>query len=153
MNPADPAAPTAGAAPMATAAAGSVLIVDDQLAFRRAAATLVRLVARGAYVREVVTGEDAVAAVDESSAREQGFDAAIMDINLPGISGIEATRAITRRHPGIKVLLVSTYAAADLPTDAATCGAVGYLRKEDITPELLRQLTGLGEGVPGGRPR
>jgi DNA-binding NarL/FixJ family response regulator len=65
-----------------------------------------------------------------------------MDINLPGISGIEATRLITAAHPAMRVVLMSTYQADDLPADAADCGASAYVRKEDLTPRVLRELIG-----------
>ena len=58
----------------------------------------------------------------------------LMDINLPGINGIEATRRITAAHPEAVVMLLSTYRAADLPTDAGTCGAAAYVHKEEFGP-------------------
>jgi DNA-binding NarL/FixJ family response regulator len=63
-----------------------------------------------------------------------------MDINLPGISGIEATRRIVAADPQTLVVLLSTYAHADLPGDARDCGAAGYVRKDDLTPRLLRSM-------------
>jgi DNA-binding NarL/FixJ family response regulator len=110
-----------------------VLIVDDQPPFRAAARTLVTLLAGWHVVAEVGTGEDAVAAVDASPP-----GVVLMDINLPGISGIEATRRIVTAHPEVRVVLLSTYQAADLPADALDCGAVAYARKEDLTPRVLR---------------
>ncbi|MCW0214889.1 MAG: response regulator, partial [Pseudonocardia sp.] len=64
----------------------------------------------------------------------------LMDINLPGISGIEATRRILAAEPGTTVVLLSTYAVDDLPPDATDCGAVAYIHKEDLTPARLRDL-------------
>jgi DNA-binding NarL/FixJ family response regulator len=63
-----------------------------------------------------------------------------MDINLPGMSGIEATRRIVAARPDVAVVLLSTYQADDLPADARHCGAAGYVRKEDLTPQVLRQI-------------
>jgi two-component system, NarL family, invasion response regulator UvrY len=63
----------------------------------------------------------------------------LMDINLPGINGIEATRQIVAANPDIKVILLSTYRADDLPADAATCGAARYVHKEDFGPAVLRE--------------
>lgn len=112
-----------------------VLIVDDQSPFRAAARTLVSLLKGWQVVAEAETGEQAVAA-----AAASGADLVLMDINLPGISGIEATRRILAARPAVRVLLVSTYRGEDLPADALSCGAVGYARKEDLTPALLRGL-------------
>jgi CheY-like chemotaxis protein len=64
-----------------------------------------------------------------------------MDISLPGISGIEATRRILATEPGTTVVLLSTYAVDDLPADATECGVAAYLHKEDLTPARLRALT------------
>jgi DNA-binding NarL/FixJ family response regulator len=63
-----------------------------------------------------------------------------MDINLPGISGIEATRQIVDASPHTRVVLLSTYQRADLPVDALSCGAVAYVHKEDLTPRVLRDV-------------
>ena len=112
-----------------------VLIVDDQPPFRAVVRTLVSLLKGWRVVGEVATGEDAVAAASAVDPR-----VVLMDINLPGISGIEATRKIVESGPLIRVLLLSTYAAADLPADALSCGAVGYVRKEDLSPQVLRDL-------------
>jgi two-component system invasion response regulator UvrY len=63
----------------------------------------------------------------------------LMDINLPGISGLEATRKIVDDHPGTIVILLSTYTRDDLPEDARACGAVRYVHKEDFSPLILRE--------------
>jgi two-component system invasion response regulator UvrY len=65
----------------------------------------------------------------------------LMDINLPGISGIEATRRLTTDQPGVTVLLVSTYSADDLPDEARSCGARAYVHKADLTPSVLTAVT------------
>ena len=117
------------------AATVRVVIVDDQPPFRAAARTVVSLLKGWEVVAEVDNGEDAVTAVDQTDPI-----VVLMDINLPGISGIEATRRITAAHPTTRVVLMSTYQADDLPADAAACGASAYVRKEDLTPRVLREL-------------
>jgi DNA-binding NarL/FixJ family response regulator len=112
-----------------------VLIVDDQPPFRAVARTLVSLLKGWHVVGEVATGEDAVLAVGATSP-----GIVLMDINLPGISGIEATRQITEAFPSVRVVLLSTYQADDLPADALSCGAAAYVRKEDLTPKVLREI-------------
>ena len=62
-----------------------------------------------------------------------------MDINLPAMNGIDATRQILAEAPDTVVILLSTYSAGDLPADAASCGAAAYVHKEDFSPdEVLR---------------
>ena len=112
-----------------------VLIVDDQPPFRAVARTLVSLLKGWHVVGEVASGEDAIAAV-----RMTVPGVVLMDINLPGISGIEATRQIVQSFPLVRVVLLSTYQAGDLPADALTCGAAAYVRKEDLTPNVLREV-------------
>jgi two-component system, NarL family, invasion response regulator UvrY len=111
-----------------------VLLVDDQAPFRDVERTLVSLVAGWRVVAEAETGEDAVAA---AGRLRPGL--VLMDINLPGISGIEAARQITTTWPQVRVVLLSTYRAEDLPADAQSCGAVAYIHKEDLTPHRLRE--------------
>ena len=88
-------------------------------------------------VAEAATGEEAVEA-----AKLHAPSVVLMDINLPGISGIEATRRIVNERPSVKVALVSTYAPDDLPADAMASGAVAYYRKEDLAPRVLCGLLG-----------
>lgn len=121
--------------PAAETTTVDVLIVDDQPPFREVARTLVSLLGGWRVVAEVENGEDAVAAVGRVHPA-----VVLMDINLPGISGIEATRQITASWPQIRVVLLSTYAADDLPDDALSCGAAAYVRKEDLTPRRLREV-------------
>jgi DNA-binding NarL/FixJ family response regulator len=113
----------------------AVLIVDDQQPFRDVARTVIGMSAGFEVVAEAASGEEAVAAVDASPP-----DLVLMDINLPGMSGIEATREITASHPEVSIILLSTYSEADLPSDARDCGAIAYVHKEDFGPALMRQL-------------
>lgn len=112
-----------------------VLIVDDQVPFRRAARMVVSVTPGFEVVGEAVSGEEAV---EQFEALDPGL--VLMDINLPGISGIEATRRITESHPDAVVLLLSTYRADDLPADATTCGAAGYVNKEQFEPAVVLDL-------------
>ena len=113
----------------------SVLVVDDQVPFRTVARTVVRIASGFDVVGEAETGEEAVEKVGTLDP-----DLVLMDINMPGINGIEATARITRDHPRTSVILLSTYKVSDLPTDAMDCGAIGYIHKEDFDPDVLEQV-------------
>ena len=123
----------------------SVLIVDDQAPFRRAARAVVTATPGFEVVGEAESGEEAVEMADSLSP-----GLVLMDINLPGINGIEATRRITAAHPAAVVMLLSTYQAADLPADAGTSGAAQYVHKEEFGPAVVRDVWArFGDGSNG----
>ena len=64
----------------------------------------------------------------------------LMDINMPEMNGIEATRRITASYPEIAIILCSTHDAKDMPPDAASSGAIAYVSKEHLSADALRQL-------------
>lgn len=109
-----------------------VLIVDDQAPFRRAARMVLAATPGFAVVGEAESGEEAVELFETLAP-----GLVLMDINLPGINGIEATRRITTAHPDATVLLLSTYQAADLPSGADRCGAARYVNKEEFGPAIV----------------
>jgi two-component system, NarL family, invasion response regulator UvrY len=109
-----------------------VLIVDDQAPFRRAAKMVLAATPGFDVIGEAESGEEAVELFDTLAP-----GLVLMDINLPGINGIEATRRITDAHPDATVLLLSTYQAADLPSGADSCGAAGYVNKEEFGPAVV----------------
>jgi DNA-binding NarL/FixJ family response regulator len=112
-----------------------VLIVDDQAPFRRAAAAVVAATPGFTVVGEAESGEEAVELADRLHPL-----LVLMDINLPGINGIEATRRITHGHPGAVVMLLSTYQAGDISSDADDCGAAAYVNKEDFGPAVVKEV-------------
>jgi DNA-binding NarL/FixJ family response regulator len=112
-----------------------VLVVDDQPPFRAAARAVVSRIVEFDLVGEAASGEEAVA-----MAEMLGPDLVLMDINMGEMNGIEATRLVTSARPDTVVILVSTYAAEDLPADARTSGAAAYVHKDELSPRLLRRL-------------
>jgi two-component system, NarL family, invasion response regulator UvrY len=129
--------------PDAAGEAVTVLVVDDQQPFRAAARFVVRATSGYHVVAEVATGEEALDLVAALRPR-----LVLMDINLPGVSGIEAARQLIESHPAVVVLLMSTYSADDLPDDAGTCGARAYVHKSELTPDVLRAVVD-GTQPPG----
>ncbi len=112
-----------------------VLIVDDQEPFRLAARDVVDLVDGFEVVGEVETGEASVTAVDELRP-----DLVLMDVNLPGINGLEATRRILQENPDqVVVLVLSTYEAEEMTDQALEAGAVAYIPKAQFGPDRLEE--------------
>ena len=111
-----------------------VLVVDDQVPFRRAATAVCAMTAGFEVVGEAESGEEAV-----EIAAQTHPDVVLMDINLPGINGIEACRQILATQDAI-VILLSTYSRDDLPSDAQDSGALAYVHKEELTPNVLEDL-------------
>jgi DNA-binding NarL/FixJ family response regulator len=112
-----------------------VLVVDDQRPFRVAAGAVLRRTPGFELVGEAASGEEALAAVQAVRP-----DLVLMDITMPGMGGIEATRVITSGGPAPVVILCSTYQRADLPPAAADCGAAAYVHKEELAGDLLARL-------------
>ncbi len=122
-----------------------VLIVDDQPAFRRAAARVLARLPDFQLVGEAETGEASVEA-----ARRLQPDLVLMDVHLPGIDGPEATRRILAEASNAKapvVFLLSTYDAADFERAAAACGAAAYLAKAEFGPAALAAAWAAAENV------
>jgi DNA-binding NarL/FixJ family response regulator len=109
-----------------------VLIVDDQEPFRLAARMVVELTEGFDLVGEAETGAESVA-----MAADLKPDLVLMDVNLPGINGLDATRQILAASDTIVVLLLSTYEEAEYAPRAAECGAAAYIPKSSFGPDRL----------------
>ena len=117
----------------ADGAAVRVVVVDDQPPFLAAAKSVVGLTPGFVVVDQASSGEEALARVSAVAPQ-----LVLMDINMEGMNGIEATRRITAEHPEVRVILVSTYDEEDLPAGARTCGAIAYVHKELFDPDVLQ---------------
>jgi DNA-binding NarL/FixJ family response regulator len=128
-----------------------VLVVDDQDPFRRAMSAVVDETEGFAVVGSAETGEESVAA-----ARALGADLVLMDVNLPGIDGIEAARQISERDAPPVVVLLSTYDEDEF--DLSGCGAAAYISKAALSPARLLDVWSAsggvspGDGDRGGQP-
>ena len=109
-----------------------VLIVDDQEPFRLAARMVVEATDGFDVVGEAETGEDSV-----RMAEELAPDLVLMDVNLPGINGLDATRQILAASDVVVVLLLSTYEEEEYAPRAAECGAAAYIPKAVFGPDRL----------------
>ena len=112
-----------------------MLVVDDQAPFRLAARAVLRRLDGFEFAGEASSGPEAIELVDKLRPA-----LVLMDINMPDMSGIEATRRIMFAHPEVVVILCSTHDATDLPLGAAASGAIAYVSKERLAADTLSQL-------------
>jgi DNA-binding NarL/FixJ family response regulator len=112
-----------------------VWVVDDQASFRRATAATLDAMDDFVMAGECETGESAVERIRDGDA-----DIVLMDIHMPGMGGIEATRQLHAAQPDVMVVLMSTYDRGDISAAAADCGASAYLHKEHLSPDLLSRI-------------
>jgi DNA-binding NarL/FixJ family response regulator len=118
-----------------------IVLVDDHEVVRLG---LKSLLTRHPQFQVVAEASNASEALD----RVQRYrpDVVVMDIRLPGKSGIEATREIVNKHPDVKVIMLTSYAEDDLLFDAIEAGASGYVLKQIGSGELVRALETIGRG-------
>jgi DNA-binding NarL/FixJ family response regulator len=121
-----------------------ILIADDHAVVRAGLRALVERNAHLHVVGEAATGEEAVA-----RAQELQPDVAVLDIRMPGLSGIEACRRIVEAVPGCRVIILTSYAEDDLLLAAIQAGAAGYVLKRVGDNELVQAIERVsrGEGI------
>jgi two-component system, NarL family, invasion response regulator UvrY len=112
----------------------NVMVVDDRASFRRAVASLVDTTVGFRLVGQAESGEEAL-----ELAASVAPDLVLMDINMPGMGGVAAADALHAANASIRIVLVSTYDAADLPGDVQGAD-YPYLNKERLTARALRSL-------------
>jgi DNA-binding NarL/FixJ family response regulator len=118
-----------------------VLVVEDHPLFRKGVVALLETVPEFAVAGVATTGEEAVAV-----AAELRPDVVLMDLQLPGISGIEATRAIVAAAPDVRVLVLSLFEDDDSVFLALRAGARGYVLKDADEDELTSAVRAVGRG-------
>jgi two-component system KDP operon response regulator KdpE len=112
---------------------GKVLIVDDEPSIRRALRTTFGTL--GFDIQEAVTGEQALPLL-----RAANFDAVLLDVNMPGMGGLEACREIRRQFPRIAVLMLTVRDSEDDKVEALDAGADDYVTKPFPIRELVARV-------------
>ncbi|HXM92279.1 MAG TPA: response regulator transcription factor [Candidatus Dormibacteraeota bacterium] len=120
-----------------------VLIVDDHAVIRRGVQGILSTYPEWDLCGEADNGQDAI-----RLAGELAPDVVIMDVSMPGMNGLEATRIIHDVLPETKVLLLTLHSSSEFVRSAFHAGARGYVLKSDAENELVRALNVvIGEGT------
>lgn len=119
----------------------SVLLVDDHDLVRTGLKRILEDTAGIEVVGDVASGEDAVA-----QTRKLSPDIVLMDVNMPGIGGLEATRQIIKLHNGSRVICVSMHMDGVFPRKLLEAGASGYLTKGCSEEEIIQAIQDVNHG-------
>lgn len=119
-----------------------VVIIEDQWMIRDGLTALAQIADN---IEVVGTGCDGNEAI--TLAAEHHPDVMLMDIKMPNLDGIEATQQITNSHPGINVLVLTTFEEDHLIQQALGAGAVGYLTKDIAAEDLADAITTAAKGI------
>jgi len=118
-----------------------ILLAEDHPLFRKGMISLLSSVPEFEVVGEVATGEEAVV-----SAADLQPDVVLMDLQMPEVNGIEATRRILQESPSVRVLVVTLFEDDDSVFMALRAGARGYVLKDSDEEEMLASIRAVGKG-------
>jgi len=118
-----------------------VIICDDQAIIRDGLEMLLKLEKDIEVAGQAQDGTEAVEIVQKTQP-----DLVLMDLKMPGLNGIEATRQIRTRYPHVKVLVLTTYDDDEWVFDAIRAGASGYLLKDTPREEVIKAVKGTAAG-------
>ena len=118
-----------------------ILLVDDHEVVRLGIKALLSNYPEFEVVTEAGNADEAI-----TKAQEYEPDVIIMDIRLPGKSGIDATREIIEEMPNTKVIMLTSFAEDELLFDAINAGAYGYILKQIGSDDLINALSAIGRG-------
>lgn len=118
-----------------------VLLCDDHRFFRDGVRTLLSTISDLEVVGEASNGDEAVA-----RAAERSPTVVLMDVQMPGLNGIEATRRILRDTPDVGVVMLTMFEDTDLMLSAMRAGARGYILKDADEEELIRSIRAIARG-------
>ena len=120
-----------------------VLIVDDHAIVRKGIRAVLEAKGDIAVIGDACNGSEAVRLVQELSP-----DVVLMDLMMPQLDGIRATRAITSEHPATRVLVLTSFAGDEQVFPAIKAGALGYLLKDTGPEELVQAIRQVYRGEP-----
>ena len=131
----------------------SVMIVDDQRYARLGLALVIRKAPDLHVVGEAGDGQEALEVLERLNRSTGLPDVVLMDVRMPGMDGISATRAMTQRFPTVKVLVLTTYDEDDYAFGALEVGASGFLLKDVRAAQLAQAVRAVAQGDAVLTPR
>lgn len=137
----EPSTPAAAELTLSMKRSLTVLLADDHQVVRQALRALLQAEPDLQVVGDVADGLQIVAAVENLRP-----DVLVVDLMLPGLSGLDATRDVVRRFPSTKVVVLSMYADDAYVVEALRHGASGYVLKDASAAELVAAIHAAGEG-------
>jgi DNA-binding NarL/FixJ family response regulator len=119
----------------------TVLICDDQDVIREGLQAMLK---SAPDLKVVGTASDGAEAVEKAAALSP--DVVLMDLKMPILSGVQATRRLHEEHPGVRVLVLTTYDGDQWVFDAIRAGACGYLLKDTPAEQIIEAIRGTAAG-------
>jgi len=124
-----------------------LMVVDDHAIVRRGILAYVDAVPAVQVVGEAVDGQDALAKLGQWRAEGTPLpDVVLMDLQMPRMGGVEATEAIARAHPEVKVVVVTSFGEVERVHAALAAGAAGYLLKDAEPSEVVAAIRAAAAG-------
>ncbi|MCZ2222803.1 MAG: response regulator transcription factor, partial [Chitinophagales bacterium] len=114
-----------------------ILIADDHTIIRNGLKLMLDKNSKFKIVGDVNSGSAAIDFIEKNSNQ---VDIVLMDIDMPGMNGIEATKILTSKHPHIKVLALTMHKEEKFINDMINAGALSYILKETDIPELVQAI-------------
>lgn len=124
-----------------------ILLADDHDMVRMGLKTYLMLDERFEVIAEAANGQEVIDLLEQSNDGVQP-DLILMDMMMPVMNGVEATRHILHRYPHLKIVILTSFIEDDLVVEAIEAGAVSYILKTVSAEELIYALQGASRGMP-----
>lgn len=130
-----------------------ILLCEDQTLMRQGLHIILELEPGFQVVGEAANGEEAVSQYNKLRSQGNGPDVVLMDIQMPRMSGVQATAVLTTSDAAARVIILTTFDYEDYVFDAIKAGAMGYLLKDVPADELVATIRQVYAGEPSIQPK
>jgi len=126
----------------------NVMIVDDHEMVRTGLKTYLKLDSRFKVIGEASGGQDAIRKLEQGGFDGQMPHLVLMDLMMPDMDGVEATRALLERYPELRIIILTSFLEDDKIVEAVEAGAVSYVLKTVSAEELIYAMQGALKNMP-----